>query len=330
MAKLKRFSTPARLKDRDPADWSRRVASLFGGFVGPRFPQLYDPTAKDTPASAQEPMISWVAFPKLLRATEPSLVERWKIADGDREVQDEYCEWTVERRKGKITAIVFTTETPEYWEHLFHTDSKKLVALYHKFVDRRVELADLRGPGGGYMPVNKWNASQPGRLAHMNQRDNTLGAAVGLVATATIPRVKKGKLVIHQQALMRCTGLGEPLRNSDPQIAFAVNEAARSGAKITLADPVGIYMGRPLTAGMVTPDGVDAAKFWKVERGDAIRTLRARFEVPPKRGYVVGDIEIAGRPIEFGGQVAEKVQVWIGAWIKKGHHKTPPKPCSGG
>lgn len=330
MAKLERFSTPARVKDRDPAAWSERVAEIFGIYVGSRFPQFYDPTRRNTPASAQEPMISWVAFPAVLRAEEPSQLRRWKLADDDRGRQDEYCEWSVERRKGKITRIVFTTELPEYWEHLFRSDPNRLVALYRRFVDPRVKLADLRGPGGGYRRENKWNTSQPGRLAHMIQGSNNLGAAVDLVAKATIARVRNGQPVVDQQDLVRCGRLGEPLRHSDPQIAAAVNEAARSGAEITLADPIGLYLGRPLTAGMVTPDGADAAKFWKVERGAAPHVLRARFEVPPKRGYAVGDIEIGGRPIEFGGQVADRVQVWVSAWIKKASHKPTPKPCEGG
>jgi hypothetical protein len=330
MAKLHRFSTPADLEDRNPDAWSDRVKAIFDQVDGNNdFPQLYDPTEKNTPVDVQRQPIAWVAFPKLLRATQPLPAQRWKTADGNRGVQDEYCEWSVKRRKGKIVSITFTTETPEYWEHLFHTDPKKLVALYRRFVDPKVELADLRNSKGGYLRANKWNSSQPGRLAHLVQPNNNLFAAVALVAAATVPRVKGGKLVTHQQALMQCSGLGEPLRNSDPQIAFVVNDAARTGAEITLANPIGLYMGKLRTAGMVTPDGADAAKFWKVERGDATRALRARFEVPPKRGYVVGDIKVDGRPIEFGGQVAELVRVRIGAWIKKGSHKATPQPCEG-
>lgn len=332
MAKLERFSTPARVSDGDPADWSKKVAAIFANYVGAKFPQLYDPTAENTPADARKPMIPWAAFPADLRAREPSQERRWPLADGDRELQDEYCEWSVERRggsRGMITRITFTTEVPEYWDHLFHTNPARLVALYKKLVDPRVRLADLSTPGGGYRRENKWNTSQPGRLAHMIQRNNTLGAAIDLVANATIQRVRNGRPVTQQQDLVRCAELGEPLRNSDPQIAASVNEAVRSGGEITLGDPIGLYLRRPITAGMVTPDGTDAAKFWRIERGDARHTLRARFEVPPKLGYVVGEIKIGGHPIEFGGQVAERVQVWIGPWIKKGQHKVVPKPCSG-
>jgi len=329
MAILKRFSTPARVADRHPGAWGEAVAARFEPYVG-QFPQFYDPTATNTPADAAKPMVSWGAFPAVLRAAEPAPVARWSRADRDRGLQDEYCEWTVERRKGKIVRVTFSTELPEYWEHLFETDPNRLLALYRRLVDPRVQLADLRGPGGGYRRENKWNTSRPGRLAHMIQGSNNLGAAVDLVARATIPRKRNGQPVIHQQELVRCGALGEPLRNSDPQIAAAVNEAARAGDEITFADPIGLYLGRPLTAGMVTPDGADAADFWKIERGDAQHTLRARFEVPPKRRYEVGDIEVEGRPIEFGGQLADRVQVWVSAWIKDGNHKPQPRPCEAG
>jgi hypothetical protein len=329
MAKLSRFDTPASLTDRHPQVWSDLVKGIFAGYVGPDLPQFYDPTAKSTPDSVKRPMISWVAFPAVLRVREPSQLQRWRLADGERRLQDEYCEWSVERSKGKITRITFTTELPEYWEHLFKTDPDGLVALYRKLVDPRVKLADLKAPNGGYRRENKWNTTQAGRLAHMIQGSNNLGAAIDLVAKATVPRRRNGQPVTDQQEIVRCGALGEPLRHSDPQIAAAVTNAARSGAEITLADPIGLYLGKPETAGLVTPDGADAAGFWQVERGSGEQVVRARFEVPPKRGYVVGDIQIGGRPIEFGSQVAERLRVWIRAWIKQGNHKPAEKPCIG-
>ena len=74
--------------------------------------------------------MSWVAFPAALRAAEPSQLERWKLADGDRNIQDEYCEWSVLRNSArKIARITFTSEVPEYWEHLFDTDPNGLVEI---------------------------------------------------------------------------------------------------------------------------------------------------------------------------------------------------------
>lgn len=326
MPKLKRFATPADLHDRHPQAWSDRVAAMLGEYVG-KLPQFYDPIAEDTPAGAPAPMISWAAFPAALRVVEPEQRKRWKLADSSRDLQDEYCEWSTERRAGKIVRIVFTTELPEYWEHLFRTAPNQLLALYRKLVDPRVTPADLRTPAGTYRPRNKWNDSKPGRLAHLVQANNTLGAAIDLVARATEQRVRNGKPVTEQQALVTCAGLGNPNRNSDPQIAAAVNEATRGGAKIRFAEPIGLYLGRPLTAAMTTPDGADPATFWRIERGDAKHTLRARFEVPASKPYEVGDLTIAGRPIEFGGQVAELVKVWVSVRVKPGTQTPQPKPC---
>jgi hypothetical protein len=94
-----------------------------------------------------------------------------------------------------------------------------------------------------------------------------------------------------------------------------------------MLDPIGLYLRAPLTAGMVAPDGTDAASFWRVERGAASHVLRARFEVPPTKKYVLGDVKLEGRPIEFGGQLAERVQVWISVAVKRAASSPPAKPC---
>ena len=41
-------------------------------------------------------------------------------------------------------------------------------------------------------------------------------------------------------ALIKCAQFGDAVRNSDPKIGFQVNQLARAGFLITLADPVGI------------------------------------------------------------------------------------------
>jgi hypothetical protein len=324
--KLARFNAPAGLADPDPNAWNARVNQILAPYLNGSLPHFYNPTQESTPAHTPEPMVSWVAFPASLRAGTPT--DRLRIADGDRTKQDEYCEWTVTRHAArKITRVTFTTELPEYWEHLFNTAPQKLAQLYRKLVDPRVELRDLRTAKGKYRRENPWNTSTPGRLAHLMQDNNTLEAAVDLVARATVLRSKGGQPVTNQQELVRCARLGNPFRHSDPQIASAVNVAVTQASEIALSDPPGLYLGRPLTASMVTPDGVDAAKFWKIERGDPEHTVRARFEVPPNRGYVVGDIEIGGRPIQHGGQIAQRVQVWVKVLVRAGKHAPQAKPC---
>lgn len=330
MAILDRFDAPGRLEELSEDHrlaWSRRVAGMFDRLTRD-FPQFYNPTVEDTPAGLTPATIAWPAFPaRVLREKGPGAA-RWELADGSRDVQDEYCEWSVERGEdGKITRITFTTEAPEYWEHVAQNDPDLLLELYHRFLDPRVELNDLFD-GGEYAPRNRWNTSTEGRLAHFVQGSNTLVAAITLVARATILRERDdGTPVTDRQELVVCGGLGEPFRNSDPQIAEIVNDDAGLGNEITLLDPVGLYLDGLLSAGMETRDGTDAAEFWRVERGAPGHAVRASFAVPEDRDYVVGDIKVDGLPITRGAQVADKVRVRIGAVVKPGDHQPVTRGC---
>ncbi|MFO1002309.1 MAG: hypothetical protein U0936_18435 [Planctomycetaceae bacterium] len=55
--------------------------------------------------------------------------------------------------------------------------------------------------------------------------------------------------------------------------------------------------------------GEDPLKFWTYVRGTATHPVRAVFEVPPDRDFVVGDIKIDGRNIQFGAQIADKIKM---------------------
>jgi hypothetical protein len=332
VAILSRFDTPGRLdelsEDHRPA-WNETVVGMFDEFPRRRFPQFYNPTVENTPAGLPPAAIAWPAFPAQVFREKGPGPERWRHADGSRDVQDEYCEWSVERGDdGKITRITFTTEVPEYWDHVARNDRDRLLDLYHRFVDPRVELDDLFDGREKYVPRNRWNTSTEGRLAHFVQRSNNLFAAIALVAQATILREREdGTLVTDRQDLVVCGKLGNPFRNSDPQIAEIVNDAASSGDEITLLDPMGLYLDELQSAGMKTPDGADAAEFWQVERGAPGHAVRASFAVPEDRDYVVGDIKVNGLPVTFGAQVADKVRVRIGAVVKPADHQPVKQPC---
>jgi hypothetical protein len=330
VAVLERFSPPAGITDPAPEAWSERVKAIFESFTE-RFPQFYDPTAADTPDEARRPPIAWSAFPASLLITATSQEGRWREADTstNRKAQDEYCEWSVERDgDGKLTAVTFTTELPEYWDHLAEHDRDGLVELYREFVSPDVAKDDLFGDDGQYDRFNRWNTASERRLAHLIQESNALSAAVTLVAEATILRERDGVPVTNKQDLVDCAQLGGPFRNSDPQIAAAVNDAAATGAEITLLDPVGLYIQGLETSGMATPNGEDPASFWTIERGDQEHALRARFAVPDDRGFAVGDIEMGGRPIAFGAQLADRVKVVVTAVVKPGTKEPQRKPCA--
>jgi len=229
-----------------------------------------------------------------------------------------------------LTRITFSTEVPEYYAFLAQHAPDRLLALYHQLVSPNVALKELV-VGGAYQPINRWNPRKPshGRIVHLSQENNTLGAALALAAAATVQRERNGVPVTTKEALAACSGLGDPFRNSDPQIASVINGAASTGASITLQDPLGLYIDRLVTSGMTTPDGADPAAFWTVERGRPGQVVRASFAVPEQRGYTVGDIKIAGRPIRFGAQVADRVRVRLVAVVKPGSARPRRSPCLG-
>jgi hypothetical protein len=327
---LPRFDTPARLPEPTAADrdaWSARVGSIVASLAADH-PQFFDPTTTDVGPDVQAPVVAWTAFPATLLEDATSEDQRWAAADASRSVQDEYCEWSVERDgEGVITRVTFTTEVPEYFEHLATRDPDRLLAVYHELVGPHVRLEELV-LDGQYRRDNVHNESTEGRLAHLIQGSNNLEAALVLAAQATVLRKDAdGEPVTSAMALVRCGKLGEPRRNSDPQIAAAVNDAAATGAEISLQDPVGLYLDQVMIGGMETPDGEDPAAFWTVERGDAQHAVRASYAVPPERGYRVGDITAGGRPIRFGAQLADRVNVRLTALVRPAGHQPERQPC---
>ena len=249
--------------------------------------------------------------------------------------QDEYCEWFTHRDDaGQITRIDFTSEGPEYWEHL-GTDQDLCVSLYRKYLDPPVsddELAidlfwqhDVADTGLGsdtgqlfrfirwqkndYNPYNKWNTTHG--VMHLTHPANTLGAEVNLASDATVLRKSgAGNLINDIHELACCARFGEVNRSSDPGIGFGVNQLVQQGNRVALADPVGLYISRFNEDGVVDDNG-DPAGEWTVVRGHAhsdadpfARILRATFTPPAD-----GDVTVGGIPLRFGGQVALHIKM---------------------
>src|SRR5262249_28818092 len=136
-----RFDPPAQLDDLDAArkqDWSDGISNLFdrekaGDSEGP-VAQFFNPLKKPVATDQQTRTICWTAFPNVIKTTAPSDRSRWRKADSSRNVQDEYCEWSVKRNTDqKIVRVTFTCEGPEYWEFLAANDQRKALDLYQKF-----------------------------------------------------------------------------------------------------------------------------------------------------------------------------------------------------
>jgi hypothetical protein len=296
------------------SDWiSGQLDDVIAGqpdvydFDAPR-PRFFNALSKAPAADAVEKDITWSAFPRIVALDSASDTERWRTADGSRDVQDEYCEWSVKRGgDGKIAKVTFTCEGPEYWEFLAAVDFAKVVDLYRLHVDPAVQPNDLRKSNGRYNARNRWNNSTLKGAMHLIQPNNTLGAEIELAAGASNTRAPNGTLLTNDQDLIQCGAYGQKERHSDPTIGGEVNALARQDADITLANPVGIYLAGLSTAGWAAPDGSDPASFWTVTRGTAEKPVRAVYEVPADKGFVVGDISINGRTIDFAAQIADFV-----------------------
>lgn len=328
---LKQFAVPGDLKELSKADlkaWSERLSGLFDDVASPAGRHFYNPVKSDTPATAQTAAVTWPAAPGRLLSRRLSPERRWEIADDDRNQQDEYCEWSVLRDGDKVVRVTFTTETPDYYDHLMDVDSKLLLELYEDASGQKVPIDELRDGNGLFEAANQFNSRTDGPIVHLMQFSNNLRAAVILAAEATVLRKgRDGRAIRHPQTLIVCGGLGDERRHSDPRIASAVNNLVAQRFEITLQDPPGLYLDRFVTTGMTTPDGADARTFWTIERGGPGHALRARFEVPKEHGYAAGDIKIGGRPIIAGAQLAERLSVRIEAVARPATFDIGRKPC---
>ena len=258
MPKLARFSTPAEAARREPGRLEpARAPRCCAPYLDGSLPQFYDPTQKNTPAAAPTPMVSWVAFPATLRAQVPSQRERWKLADGDRGFQDEYCEWAV-------------TRNCRAQDHARHVHDRAAGVLRAPVRDRArrgccgstassstraSSSRDLRNADGSYRRDNRWNTSgQPAGAPEQRRRTTSAPRSTWSRGRRSSGSTTTASPVTNQQAA----------RASAPASASRCATATRrsprrstsppdEGAEIAFADPPGLHLGRPLTAGMVTP-----------------------------------------------------------------------------
>jgi hypothetical protein len=314
---LVQFDTPGGLRDAPAgspfyAAWHDRIKGLMrggqpgAGGVG----EFYDPTLKDVDVKGERALV-WMGFPRrILMAHRDDPREAYRLADAQaeaaREGQEEYLEWRTVRAGGKITKVTFTTETPEYWEVLFKNEPTVVVALYQRLVgDTSVTAADL-AIGNEYNKHNVWNTTRG--MVHLNVDSlaNTLGAAVGLaVGSANLHTPH------YPDNYELQTGYPQQPTNADPRVTLDGNTLVRKGLSVTLREPIGLYIAGWNDTGWTKPDGSPAGNYWRIVRGRPGAALRVEYEVPPEEGFVVGDIRIGGRPVEFGGQLAEHVTVMI-------------------
>ena len=298
---------------------------------------------------------------EILRPVPYGRTQSRKVVWTQHRQQDEYCEWFVRRdRDGRIVQVDFTTEGPEYWLFLAHGtkvlyrdlgepppvrvdgDLSLVVELYREYVHDQITEADLVWPTdvkvlrdgkwqlrhkkGEYNPFNRWNTTHG--AMHLTHPASTLAAEIRLAADGTVVRSRAGRPVTDPDALMCCSGYGDPNRSSDPTIGASVNELARAGHAIALADPIGLYMSELDLDAFVGPGDADVTDAWVLDRGAENRILRAHFGRSQQADADVEAILAQGHPIRFGGQIADAIQmVLVG---EAGKQAAPPRgrPCA--
>ncbi|KAL3444583.1 hypothetical protein BJX65DRAFT_170392 [Aspergillus insuetus] len=364
---IAKFSAPGHLQDLNPTNqlaWSNDHISqwlddeIAGNVLG-RTPlsQFFNGTRTPYNQGQQGVAITWSAFPKRVSKSHGRDDQRWAAADSSRDLQDEYLEWSVARDGNDITTskvrrVAMTCEGPEYWRFLADTQPSDLVRLYQELNPEhspQMSKQHLFTPNMAYKARNRWNSSTTtGTIAHLIQRNNTLGAEIDIAAQATVLRKDRNDtLITDPDQLIRCSEYGDPDRHSDPHIGSAINDLARQGALISLADPVGLYIHsfqesvfkldyngregddqdlRNLPAGTIT---------WP--RGDISQRqgLNLRIQVPngvlgnSQQELTVGDIWDTQRQryIQYGAQFADYILMGVTGVVTNDTVTVDPEPC---
>lgn len=252
--------------------------------------------------------VDWRAFPLSVSATDEQI-------DQNRfSLQDEYIEWRVERRQGKVTRLTFTTEFPEYYEAFAQVGVSQLKqAVRDAIPNANPTTRDLFGTSPNpdqlsptiranlfrrNLRENPWNNGKKGILC-LTQGANTLGALLLLVADCAV--------VNDVEPEDTCAALGSacvPGRSSDPRICAEIQRAVRNNLAISVKDPAGIRIGELLGSwtrdgeefDINDPDANDGA--WTINRNGRRAVLN-----------LAGGVKLGDEPVITGAQVARLVRV---------------------
>jgi hypothetical protein len=268
--------------------------------------------------------------------------------------QDEYLEWVTNRNPdGTIAEIVFTCEGPEYWQHLA-ADEVLLVEIYRELTNNSsIVKSDLlfstdvtwnnpNDPGGpesfkagDYNPYNKWNIFG---AIHLTHPANTLGAEILLAKDGTL-LYGKPNIVTTDPDLVCCAAYGGINRMSDPMIGSGVNTQVRLGNKVSLRNPIGLYIRSIDQNAFSLPDGsafTDVAQCFQISRpapADVTDMIvRAKFRIPAGITYKgkplrVSDLSLNGEQITTGGQIADVITITLYAMAMPGAPQQQSVAC---
>ncbi|MGY8635627.1 hypothetical protein RAD15_24430 [Bradyrhizobium sp. 14AA] len=269
--------------------------------------------------------------------------------------QDEYLEWFAKRNGiGAIEHIDFTAEPYDYWQFLASEDIDLVTSLYQLHIDGGITKPELQFQEdilvwypsqngwaklydkGDYNPYNEWNTTHG--AMHLTHPANSLGAEVNLAGGASVVWDSDGKppdpVFDNDRATMRiaCAGYGDINRSSDPSIGNGVGLQVAAGNRVTLVDPVGLYIRDIDLSSLSDRNGVPITNALSVKRQDASdpnnpRILRARIGLPENSALKLSDCLLDNRPLTRGGQIARATTMTIYASVVAGNVDRGSSAC---
>ncbi len=278
-----------------------------------------------------------------------------------RRQQDEYLEWHATRDgAGRLIALTFTAEPPDYWIALATVAKARVVQLYRHLVGPQVQEQDLfhstdlaafgvdRNGNQGwfniggkdeYDPLNPWTTTKG--IVHLTHRANTLGAEVQLAADSSVvwasdrdappPAPDTPRPEIRRIA---CGGYGGVNRSSDPLIGQGVGGTVLQNVRVTLTDPIGLYIAHIGLNGLTGPQGQPVGmSAVEITRGtdDAFQPRMLRFNVKLPQGapFRLDECKLEGRNLSRGGQVARMTTMQLYAQTYSGGANLDARNCAG-
>jgi len=278
-----------------------------------------------------------------------------------RRQQDEYLEWhPAHDAAGRLVALTFTAEPPDYWIALAAVSRARVVELYQALVGPQVQEQDLFhatdlaafgvgldgqqrwfnvGRKGEYDQLNPWTTTKG--IVHLTHRANTLGAEVRLAADSSViwqsdrepppPDPNSPEPEIRRIA---CGGYGGINRSSDPLIGQGVGDKVLEDLRVTLTDPIGLYIASIGIAGLSGPQGqAVGARALEIVRGQddpfEPRILRFSIRLPPDAPFRLDECKLEGRLLKRGGQVARVTTMQLYAQAYQGGTDLEAQDCVG-
>ncbi|MGC5225333.1 hypothetical protein ACPW96_22445 [Micromonospora sp. DT81.3] len=298
---LVRFSAPANLDDVDGSEdfherWHDLVSALIKESTKVSGRGAYVNPALRAVRRDHERTLTWTGLSRPLLMEHRDNRRAAYEQSENRDKQIEYLEWHVTRVEGRISRVTFTTETPEYWKLLAALHRDVVWDLYKRYVSPHVAFIDLFPDLSTYDPRNRWNTTDG--IMHYIMRINSLGDLLGV--SQEYEPTQHADDGYDAVPYSRATG-------ADARINMDIWAMSRQGLHVATANRPGLYMIGWDDSGWTKPDGSPVDNYWTVDRGLKGATVRLSYEVPDTEGFLVGDIRIGDRPIEFGSQIAEHI-----------------------